>query len=161
MNMQITTVESHTTTNILTPKSTKVHVLVKKWEPKTYNQKTKKYQNGRHFGILPVFWEIFFLLENVAPSQNLILKYKIPIISIKQGMFILPAKFKPYFYTRACKLIGFSQILPHVFFFILKYLKYFWYILLTFISQPLAELHEFTIILLTHQNTYNINITIY
>ena len=92
----------------------------------------------------------FFLLENVAPSQNLILKCKIPIISIKQGMFILPVRFKPYFYTCACKLIGFSQILPHVFFFILKY---FWHILLTFISQPLVELHEFTIILLTHQNT--------
>ena len=70
----------------------------------------KNHQNGHHFGffgghieILPVFWGFFFLLENVAPSHNLILKCKIPINSIRQGMFILPAKLKPCFYTHACK----------------------------------------------------------
>ena len=39
---------------------------------------------GGHFGILPVFWGIFFLLENVAPSHNLVLKCKIPLDSIKK-----------------------------------------------------------------------------
>ena len=95
-----------------------------KWEPKTWNLSDqicqKIIKNGRHFGIfgghfgiLPVFWGIF-LLKNVTPSHNLILKCKIPINSIKQGMFILPAKFKPYFYTRACKWMEFFQILPHI-----------------------------------------------
>ena len=60
------------------------------------------------------YFRWFLLLENVAPSHNLILKCKIPINSVKQSMFIWPAKFKPYFSTRACKWIGFSQILPHI-----------------------------------------------
>ena len=55
-----------------------------------------------------------FLLENVAPSLNLILKCKIPLNLIKQGMFILPAKFEPYFHTCECKWIGFSQNLVHI-----------------------------------------------
>ena len=70
---------------------------------------SKNHQNGRHFGIFGGHFGILlafggiFLLENVALSHNLILKCKIPINSIKKGMFILPAKFEPYFYTRACK----------------------------------------------------------
>ena len=70
---------------------------------------SKNHQNGRHFGIFGAILEFCryfggnFLLENVAPSHNLILKCKIPLNSIKQGMFLLPAKFKPYFDTHACK----------------------------------------------------------
>ena len=80
----------------------------------------QNHQNGRHFGIFGrLIWNSAdivgaFLLVNVASSNNVILKCKIPINSIKQGMFILSAKFKPYFYKRASKWIGFSQILPHI-----------------------------------------------
>ena len=109
--------------NILTPKSTKLHVSVENKNQNMKNECTdlsKNHQNGRHFGILAAvlkFCRYFggiFLLENVASSHNLILKCKIPLNSIKQGKFILPAKFKPYFYTHACKWIGFSQSLPHI-----------------------------------------------
>ena len=105
---------------ISTPKSTKLHVLVENENQKHENEckdLSKNHQNGHHFGtfgghfgILLVFWG--FLLQNVAPSYNLILNCKIPINSIKQGIFILPAKFKPYFYT--CKWIWFSCILSHI-----------------------------------------------
>ena len=74
---------------------------------------------GGYFGILPVFWGIF-LLENVNPSHYLILKCKIPLNSIKQDMLIFSAKFKPYFYTRACKWMGFSQMLPHIYLSLIK-----------------------------------------
>ena len=95
-----------------------------KWAPKTWKISAQSCQKiikiGRHFGIfgshfaiLLEFWGIF-LLKNATPGHNLILKCKIPINSIKQGMFILPAKFKPYFYTCACKWMEFSQILPYI-----------------------------------------------
>ena len=95
-----------------------------KLEPKTGKLNAqicpKKHKNGRHLEFWPPFWNSndifgdFFKLENVASSHNLILQCKIPSNSIKQGTFILRAKFKPYFYTRACKWIGFSQILQHI-----------------------------------------------
>ena len=94
---------------ILTPKSTKLHVVVEnenqkheKWVCK-YVKKSSKWPPFWNFW--RPFWNFacilgdFFYLKNVAPSHYFILKCKILINSIKQGNFILPAKFKLYFYT--------------------------------------------------------------
>ena len=99
--------------------------FIEEWEPKTWQISAKIclkliIKMAAILEFLVAILEIcrylgwFFLLENVAPSHYLILKCKIPLNSIKQGMFILPAKFKPHFYTHACKWIGFSQILPQI-----------------------------------------------
>ena len=85
-----------------------------KWEPKTWKISAQICQKIiKMAAILKFLWPFWnsagslfvclFLLENIAPSHNLILKCKIPTNSIKQGVFILPAKFKPCFFTRACK----------------------------------------------------------
>ena len=110
--------------NILTLKSTKFACFSGKWEPKTWNMSAHICPKIINMAAILEFSAAILefcryfggivLLENVAPSHNLILNCKIPSNSIKQGMFILPAKFKPYFYTHACKWIGFSKILPHI-----------------------------------------------
>ena len=109
---------------ILTPKSTKLLVVVENGNPKNKKWMRKFVQKSSKW---PPFWDFwrpfwnsvgivwdFFSPENIASSNSLSLKCQIPLTSIKQGIFILPAKFKPYFYTCACKWIGFSQILPHI-----------------------------------------------
>ena len=88
-----------------------------KWKPRTWNISAQIcQQNHQKWPPFWSFWRPFwnsvgilgiFLLKNVTPSHNLILKCKIPIDSIKQGIFILPAKFKQYFYTRAFKWMFF------------------------------------------------------